>query len=94
MADGYDARTCKAPPDLRPLELGELIDRTISFWRAHLKPLFALGVGFQLVIYALSKAVSVSLLHTLKSDGGAADLPMQLALVAGMLVIAVLLMWT
>jgi hypothetical protein len=83
----------QGPPDLRPLELGELVDRTISFWRAHLKPLFALGVGFQLVIYALSKALSIGLLRTLKTDGGMHDLPMQLALVAGMFGILFLLMW-
>ena len=84
----------QGPPDLRPLELGELVDRTISFWRAHLKPLFALGVGFQLVIYALSKAMSVSLLHVMKSDGGLTDLPLLLALLAGTLVVLVVLMWT
>ena len=34
---------------LRPLGLGELIDRSINFWRAHWKPLFQLLLAFQLV---------------------------------------------
>ena len=34
---------------LRPLGLGELIDRSVNFWRAHWKPLFLLLLGFQLV---------------------------------------------
>lgn len=33
---------------LRPLGLGELLDRSIVFWRAHWKPLFLLTLGFQL----------------------------------------------
>ena len=34
---------------LRPLGLGELIDRAVNFWRANWKPLFQLLLGFQLV---------------------------------------------
>ena len=34
---------------LRPLGLGELIDRSVNFWRANWKPLFQLMLGFQLV---------------------------------------------
>ncbi|MFZ5446929.1 MAG: hypothetical protein ACOZQL_43480 [Myxococcota bacterium] len=34
---------------LRPLGLGELLDRSIVFWRAHWKALFLLTLGFQLV---------------------------------------------
>ena len=34
---------------LRPLGLGELIDRAVNFWRVHWKPLFGLLLGFQLV---------------------------------------------
>jgi hypothetical protein len=37
--------------DLRPLALGELVDRSATFWRAHWKPLFQLYLGFQLVQY-------------------------------------------
>lgn len=35
--------------DLRPLGLGELVDRSAAVWRAHWKPLFRLYLGFQLV---------------------------------------------
>jgi len=34
---------------LRPLGLGELIDRAVNFWRANWKPLFWLLLGFQLI---------------------------------------------
>ncbi|MBN1204493.1 MAG: hypothetical protein JXB05_06180 [Myxococcaceae bacterium] len=47
--------------DLRPLALGELIDRSATFWRAHLKPLFMLCFGFELINYILSKGVIVAL---------------------------------
>lgn len=42
--------------DLRPLGLGEIIDRSANFWRAHWKPLFRLYVAFQLAEFALVKA--------------------------------------
>lgn len=42
--------------DLRPLRLGELIDRSATFWRAHWLPLFRLAVGFQLVQFIFLKA--------------------------------------
>lgn len=35
--------------DLRPLSIGELIDRSAGFWRVHWRPLFRLVLGFQLV---------------------------------------------
>lgn len=41
--------------DLRPLALGELVDRSALFWRAHLKPLFLLCLGFELINYIFSK---------------------------------------
>ncbi|MDY7230720.1 hypothetical protein [Hyalangium rubrum] len=47
--------------DLRPLALGELIDRSATFWRAHIKPLFLLCFGFELINYILSKSVVVAL---------------------------------
>jgi hypothetical protein len=47
--------------DLRPLALGELIDRSATFWRAHLKPLFMLCFGFELINYIISKSVLVAL---------------------------------
>jgi hypothetical protein len=40
---------------LRPLTAGELIDRSVVFWRAHLGPLFRLYLALQLVGYALGK---------------------------------------
>ncbi len=43
--------------------MGGLIDRTVSFWRAHWKALFGLTVGFQLAQYALSKAYLFALPH-------------------------------
>ncbi|MCC6335144.1 MAG: hypothetical protein IT380_14290 [Myxococcales bacterium] len=45
--------------DLRPLRLGELIDRSASFWRGHWRPLFWLAVGFQLVQFILFKVNDV-----------------------------------
>ncbi|MEW5738275.1 MAG: hypothetical protein AB1938_05080 [Myxococcota bacterium] len=44
---------------LRPLRLGELIDRSAAFWREHWRPLFALAVGFQLVQFILLKVNEV-----------------------------------
>jgi hypothetical protein len=50
--------------DLRPLALGELIDRSATFWRAHLVPLFVLSFGFELVNYIFAKGVTLTLEHT------------------------------
>lgn len=36
---------------MRPLGLGELLDRAVSFWRTHWRALFQLVLGFQLVTY-------------------------------------------
>lgn len=47
--------------DLRPLSLGEIIDRCAIFWRAHLVPLFTLGLGFQLVDYIFKKGFALML---------------------------------
>ncbi|RKH55289.1 hypothetical protein [Corallococcus llansteffanensis] len=41
--------------ELRPLAIGELIDRAATFWRAHLKPLFVLCLGFDLINYIAVK---------------------------------------
>jgi hypothetical protein len=35
-----------ATPELQPLAMGELIDRSVSFWRAEVKPLFRLYLPF------------------------------------------------
>lgn len=50
--------------DLRPLALGELVDRSALFWRAHLKPLFFLCLGFELVNYIFRKAFALTLERT------------------------------
>jgi hypothetical protein len=50
--------------DLRPLALGELIDRSAIFWRAHLVPLFVLCLGFELLNYIFAKAITLSLQNT------------------------------
>ncbi len=47
-------------PELRPLAMGEMIDRAATFWRAHLKPLFVLSFGFSLVNYIAMKATVLS----------------------------------
>ncbi|MGV3623755.1 MAG: hypothetical protein ACO1OB_23255 [Archangium sp.] len=46
---------------LRPLAMGELLDRSVTFWRAHWKPLFWLMVGFQLVELIALKLMQVGL---------------------------------
>lgn len=43
--------------ELRPLELGELVDRAFTLWRAHWRKLFPLVFGFNLALYAVGKAV-------------------------------------
>ncbi len=50
--------------DLRPLALGELIDRSAIFWRAHLVPLFALCLGFELINYIFAKSITLILEHS------------------------------
>lgn len=55
---------------LRPLGLGELIDRSVNFWRANWKALFQLMLGFQLVegtVLALSQGL-VRVLFPLARD--------------------------
>lgn len=44
---------------LRPLSLGEIIDRGVALWRAHWRPLLELQVGFSLFGFAVVKAWSV-----------------------------------
>jgi hypothetical protein len=38
---------------LRPVGLGELLDKSVTFWRAHWKELFRLVLGFQLLTFVL-----------------------------------------
>ncbi|WNG52543.1 hypothetical protein F0U60_23210 [Archangium minus] len=47
--------------DLRPLALGEIIDRAATFWRKHFKQLFLLSLGFNLVSYILTKALQLAM---------------------------------
>jgi hypothetical protein len=46
---------------LKPLSIGEIVDRSTSFWRSHWKTLFQLLLGFQLVQYVLIKALEVAI---------------------------------
>ena len=41
---------------LRPFGLGELLDRSVNFWRANWRPLFRLMLAFQLVEFILVTA--------------------------------------
>jgi hypothetical protein len=45
---------------LKPLEMGEIIDRSVTFWRGHFGPLFRLYLFFELVVYAVSKAATLA----------------------------------
>jgi hypothetical protein len=51
-----------SPPlsDLRPLAVGEIIDRAATFWRKHFKALFLLSLGFNLVSYILTKGLQLA----------------------------------
>lgn len=40
--------------------MGEMIDRSATFWRGHLKPLFLLNLGFSLVNYIVLKAMTLA----------------------------------
>ncbi|WP_233262091.1 hypothetical protein [Vitiosangium sp. GDMCC 1.1324] len=46
--------------DLRPLALGEIIDRAATFWRKHFKSLLVLSLGFNLSSYILTKALQLA----------------------------------
>ncbi|HEY0095008.1 MAG TPA: hypothetical protein VGB96_11810 [Archangium sp.] len=48
------------PSDLRPLALGEIIDRAATFWRKHFQTLFLLSLGFNLVSYILTKGLQLA----------------------------------
>lgn len=45
---------------LKPMELGEIIDRSASFWRAHWRKLYFLVLGFNLAEYALLKLFMIA----------------------------------
>ncbi len=42
-------------PDLRPLAMGELVDRSATFWRRHLRSLFGLYFAVQLSFFIVTK---------------------------------------
>jgi hypothetical protein len=47
--------------ELRPLRMGELLDRAATFWRGHKWALFRMYLGFSLALYAVSKALQLAL---------------------------------
>ncbi|MET0401114.1 MAG: hypothetical protein ABW123_01870 [Cystobacter sp.] len=47
--------------DLRPLALGEIVDRSATFWRGHFRTLFLLSLGFNLTTYILTKVLQLTL---------------------------------
>lgn len=49
---------------LQPLSIGEIVDRSASFWRTHWKALFQVLLGFQLVQYMLLKALELFIART------------------------------
>lgn len=49
------------PSALRPLALGEIIDRAATFWRQHFKSLFLLSFGFDVGTYILTKVFQLPL---------------------------------
>jgi hypothetical protein len=81
---------------LRPLALGEMIDRSATFWRAHLKPLFLLCFGFELVNYILSKAVVLFLERNsllLQANAAPQDNPLDMLGDAGLVLAASSALW-
>ncbi|MFL5319563.1 MAG: hypothetical protein ACJ790_07885 [Myxococcaceae bacterium] len=46
---------------LRPLQVGEIVDRSVTWWRRRLWPLFQLALGFQIAGYAAGKAYEFAL---------------------------------
>src|SRR5512146_1204731 len=50
-----------SPPELRPLRMGELIDRAARFWRANLGPLFQLYLAVQLAIFGAVKLLELAM---------------------------------
>jgi hypothetical protein len=50
---------------LKPLSIGEIVDRSTSLWRAHWRELFQVLLGFQLAQYVTLKAVELLIDRTL-----------------------------
>lgn len=92
-APGYAARPVTptpSVPELRPLALGELIDRSVTFWRGHLKPLFVLSLGYALVNYIATKATLqltrwlTPMLYVTDKDAVAKEAPLEMMGQAGL----------
>ena len=49
---------------LQPLSIGEIVDRSTSFWRTNWKSLFQLLLGFQLAQYVLLKSLELFVQRT------------------------------
>jgi hypothetical protein len=49
---------------LQPLSVGEIVDRSTSFWRSNWKALFQLLLGFQLAQYVLLKSLELFVART------------------------------
>lgn len=86
-----------SPPlsDLRPLALGELIDRSATFWRKHLPALFGLTLGFDLVLYIITKGLQLTTQHNYLALQGAirtGDTPSMLAEYAQLLSVSAVTM--
>jgi hypothetical protein len=84
--------------DLRPLALGELIDRSATFWRKHLKPLFLLSFGFNLVTYIITKGLQLTMQQTqatlqreLTKGGATSELVLAYAQLVGALAVTLVL---
>jgi hypothetical protein len=93
------------PPDLRPLAVGELIDRAAQLWRTHFGALFRLYLGYGLAVFILQKLFGLAVKRWFPLIAGGAPLtaaleqqPMealrQYALAAGpTFLLAALLFW-
>jgi hypothetical protein len=84
------------PSDLRPLALGEIVDRSAIFWRGHFRPLFLLSLGFNLTTYILTKVLQLTLMEipSLQAPGGdpaalGAFLPRYLLSLGGVLLVSI-----
>jgi len=64
MAPSYSKRSSlPAVHQLRPLGLGELLDRSVNFWRANWRPLFFLILVFQLAEFTVIKISQTAMKH-------------------------------
>ncbi len=95
-------------PELRPLAMGEMVDRAATFWRQNFKALFTLYLPFQLVQYIVLKAYTFAVLHRfpVMRGGAATNEQIQadpaaaarqlfgvLALFVGMMLVYLLITW-